>query len=60
MADYFSRNARLKIERLFHSLHHHTDRAGYRLAQNVLAGRHDWLEAGILEAGAKKPDVGVS
>ena len=50
MADFFARNARLKIERLFHSLHHHTDRAGYRLAQNVLAGRHDWLEAGILES----------
>jgi alkylation response protein AidB-like acyl-CoA dehydrogenase len=48
LADFFAHAARLKIERLFHSLHHHTDRAGYRLAQQVLAGRYDWLNEGIL------------
>lgn len=49
LADFFARNARLKIERLFHELHHHNDRAGYRVAQSVLAGKHTWLEAGVLE-----------
>jgi alkylation response protein AidB-like acyl-CoA dehydrogenase len=49
MADFFARSSRLKIERLFHSLHHHNDRGGYRLAQSVLAGRHEWLEAGMLD-----------
>jgi hypothetical protein len=49
MADFFARSTRLKVERLYHSLHHHTDRAGYRVAQHVLAGEHRWLEAGILE-----------
>jgi alkylation response protein AidB-like acyl-CoA dehydrogenase len=49
MADFFARNARLKIKRLFHDLHHHNDRAGYRLAQNVIAGKHTWLEAGVLD-----------
>ena len=49
MADLFARNARLKVERLFHSLHHHTDHAGYRVAQRVVAGDHRWVEAGVLE-----------
>jgi len=48
MADFFCGHSRLKVERLFHSLGHHTDRAGYRLAQRVLAGDHRWLEAGVL------------
>jgi hypothetical protein len=47
LADYFSQNARLKVARLFHSLHHHSDRAGYKLAQRVLKGEHLFLEAGI-------------
>jgi hypothetical protein len=49
LADYFARNARRKVERLFHGLHHHSDRAGYRIAQQVLNGDHRWLEAGMLE-----------
>ena len=48
IADYFARLARLKIARLFHALHHHADRPGYRIAQRVLAGGYAWLEAGIL------------
>ena len=44
LADFFGRATRLKIERLFRSLHHHTDRASERLAQSVLAERHVWLE----------------
>jgi len=44
LADFFGRATRLKIERLFRALHHHTDRASERLAQSVLAERHVWLE----------------
>jgi hypothetical protein len=44
LADFFGRATRLKIERLFRVLHHHTDRASERLAQSVLAERHVWLE----------------
>ncbi len=48
LADFFARLARLKIARLFHALHHHADRPGYRLAQRVVAGDYAWLEAGVL------------
>ena len=48
LADFFARLARLKIARLFHALHHHANRAGYRLAQRVVAGDYVWLEAGVL------------
>lgn len=44
LADFFGRATRLKIDRLFRALHHHTDRASERLAQSVLAERHVWLE----------------
>jgi alkylation response protein AidB-like acyl-CoA dehydrogenase len=47
LADYFSQNSRLTIARLFYSLHHHSDRAGYKVAQRVLRGEHIFLEAGI-------------
>jgi hypothetical protein len=38
LADYFCRNARLKIADLFHYVRHNEDRSGYNLAQRVLAG----------------------
>ena len=46
LADYFARATRLKIEGQFRTLHQHTDRAGERLAQSVLDGRHAWMEGG--------------
>jgi alkylation response protein AidB-like acyl-CoA dehydrogenase len=48
VADFFAQLARLKIARLFTSLRHHTDRPGYRLAQRVTDGTHDWLTRGIM------------
>ncbi len=48
LVDYFSRSARLRIERHFAGLRHNADRQGYRLAQEVLAGKHDWLEEGTV------------
>ncbi len=49
VADYFCRTARLRLDALFKGLHHNADRAGYRLAQQVLKGEHRWLEHGVLE-----------
>ena len=46
LADYFARATRLKIEGQFRTLHQHTDRAGERLAQSVLDGRHAWMDGG--------------
>src|SRR5947208_8122497 len=46
LVDYFCRAARLRIDRNFAGLRRNTDRQGYRLAQEVLAGKHDWLEEG--------------
>jgi hypothetical protein len=48
LVDYFCRSARLRIERNFAGLRHNADRAGYRLAQDVLAGKHEWLEEGTV------------
>ena len=50
LADFFSKNARLKVARLFEALRHNTDAAGYKLAQRVLAGDHAAIETGILRA----------
>ena len=36
LADHFCRGARLRIAELFRGVHHNTDRAGYRLAQDLL------------------------
>ncbi len=49
LADYFCRLARLRIESLFEGLHHNADRAGYKLAQEVLDGTYDWLGQGMLK-----------
>ncbi|MBI5397693.1 MAG: acyl-CoA dehydrogenase family protein [Verrucomicrobia bacterium] len=48
LADYFCRMTRLKIETLFRSARRNTDAAGYRLAQQVLAGDYEWLQDGIV------------
>ncbi len=48
LADYFCKRARLRIDQLFDGIHHNSDRAGYKVAQRVLAGNFEWLESGIL------------
>ena len=48
LVDYFCRSARLRIERLFHGLRNNADRSSYRLAQAVLAGKHEGVEQGIV------------
>ena len=48
LADYFFRSAKLRIEQCFRGVRHNTDRAGHRLAQEVLAGRHAGIEEGMV------------
>ena len=48
LADFFCRTARERITALFASIHHNSDTTGYRLAQEVSAGKLTWLESGIL------------
>lgn len=49
LADYFSGISRLKIEALFRDVHHNRDTQGYRLAQDIQAGKFDWLQDGIVD-----------
>lgn len=49
LADVFCRQARQRVDRLFHDLWHNTDPADYRLARRVLDGRYAWHEEGILD-----------
>jgi hypothetical protein len=49
LADLFCRGARRKVMRLFRELWANDDVRKYRLALAILAGRHAWMEDGILE-----------
>jgi alkylation response protein AidB-like acyl-CoA dehydrogenase len=48
LADYFSRAARLRIDRLFRSVRHNVDLRGKKLANRILSGELRWLESGIV------------
>ena len=56
MADLFCRHARRRIDTLFDRIFDNDDDATYRLAQEVLDGRHAWMEAGV--ADPPTPDLG--
>lgn len=49
LADAFCQQATLRVEALFHALWANTDGIDKRLADNVLQGRYDWLEEGIVD-----------
>jgi alkylation response protein AidB-like acyl-CoA dehydrogenase len=55
LIDYFCTAARLRIEQHFHDLHHNTDPAGYRLAQELLADKFPELETGMVPTGMPLP-----
>jgi alkylation response protein AidB-like acyl-CoA dehydrogenase len=68
LADAFCRQAQVRTEQLFDQLWHNCDDSDRMLARGVLAGRHTWLEEGILDpsiegpwiaqdGGMAKPDV---
>jgi hypothetical protein len=49
LATVFCEQARLRVDHLFEQLWNNTDDADRRLAQQVLDGKHSWLEAGIVD-----------
>jgi hypothetical protein len=49
LADLFCRQARRRIDELFRALWANEDDANYALAQDVLGGRFEWLEEGVLD-----------
>jgi alkylation response protein AidB-like acyl-CoA dehydrogenase len=49
MADIFCRYARRRIDAKFERIFDNDDDATYRFAQEVLEGKHAWLEQGIAE-----------
>jgi hypothetical protein len=53
LADAFCGQARLRAKQLFHDLWTNADVTNHRLAEDVLDGRHGWLEAGVSD-----PSVG--
>jgi hypothetical protein len=60
LADAFCRQARLRIESLFHGLWHNTDAADARLARRVLEGRYTWLEEGIVDPSTPGPWIAAA
>jgi alkylation response protein AidB-like acyl-CoA dehydrogenase len=48
LADYFCATSALRVEDLFRATRRNADRAGYRLAQQLLGGEMEWLERGIV------------
>jgi hypothetical protein len=55
LADLFCRQARRRIDVHFAALWHNTDSRNYDTAQQVLGGRFDWLEAGVLDPSGGGP-----
>lgn len=50
LADLFCRHARRRVRRLFADVFRNTDTYTYRVAQEVLDGKHAWLEQRLAEA----------
>jgi alkylation response protein AidB-like acyl-CoA dehydrogenase len=57
LADLFIRQARRRVDALFGELFSNDDDANYALAQQVLEGRHTWLEAGIADPSGDGPMI---
>jgi alkylation response protein AidB-like acyl-CoA dehydrogenase len=57
LADVFCRHARARIAERFEALFGPDDDATYRLAREVLDGRHRWLEEGIISQWPSSPPV---
>jgi alkylation response protein AidB-like acyl-CoA dehydrogenase len=57
LADYFCRSSRRKVNDLFDGLWHNDDAAAYAVGREVLAGQHEWLEAGGIGLGLTVEDL---
>jgi len=49
LADLFCRHARRRVDERFEAVFDNDDVATYRVAQQVLAGQHGWLESGMVK-----------
>jgi alkylation response protein AidB-like acyl-CoA dehydrogenase len=49
LADLFCRHARRRVEDRFQAVFDNDDVVTYRVAQQVLAGQHGWLESGMVK-----------
>ncbi|MFF2811974.1 acyl-CoA dehydrogenase family protein [Streptomyces sp. NPDC058000] len=49
LADAFCRQARIRVEELFHRLWTNTDELDRKVVSGVLGGRYTWLEEGIVD-----------
>jgi alkylation response protein AidB-like acyl-CoA dehydrogenase len=58
LADLFAKQARRRVEGLFHDLWHNDDDDNYKLAMGVLEGRYTFIEQGLIDpAGDEAPLV---
>jgi alkylation response protein AidB-like acyl-CoA dehydrogenase len=48
LVDYFCLTSMSRVEELFRALGRNADRKGYKLAQEVMEGRLEWLERGVV------------
>src|SRR5690606_13832925 len=55
LAEGFCRQARRRVETLFHELWHNSDDTDAKIAARVLAGRYDFLEEGVLDPSIDGP-----
>jgi hypothetical protein len=47
LADFFARQTRRRVDQLFHQLWRNDDARATRVGQDLLAGKHTWLERGV-------------
>jgi hypothetical protein len=59
LADLFCRQARRRVERLFHELWANNDSANHELALRVLDGQDRWLEEGIMDPSGATREGGA-
>ena len=57
LAELFIRQARRRVDTLFGELFSNDDDANYAVAQQVLEGRHTWLEEGIADPSGDGPMI---
>jgi Acyl-CoA dehydrogenase, C-terminal, bacterial type len=55
LADVFCRHSRRRVEDRFRSLFANADTATYKVAQEAMEGRFEWLERGIVEMDWEMP-----
>jgi hypothetical protein len=59
LADMFCKQARRRVDQLFHDLWRNDDEEGYAFAQKVLEGRYTWMEQGIMDPSGDGPMIGT-